>query len=57
MFRDRALFVQQYVADEEIKKARYHEMLRSDIRQFMSQSSYKTLEDKIARAREREIDI
>ena len=31
-FRERALLVLQYVADEEMKKARYHEMLRSDIR-------------------------
>ena len=31
-FRERALFVPQYAADEEMKKARYHEMLRSDIR-------------------------
>ena len=38
-----------------MKKALYHELLRSDIRQFVSRSNYKTLEDKIARAREREI--
>ena len=31
MFCDRALIVPSYVADEEIKKERYHEMLRSDI--------------------------
>ncbi|XP_052624820.1 uncharacterized protein LOC128132335 [Lactuca sativa] len=40
-----------------MKKARYHEMLRSDIRQFVSRSSYKTLDDMIARARERKIDL
>ena len=56
-FRERALLVPQYAADEEMKKARYHEMLRSDIRQFVSRSSYKTLDDMIARAREREIDL
>ena len=49
MFRERALVVPQYVADKEMKKARYDEMLRSDIRQFVSRSSYKTLEDMIAR--------
>mgnify|MGYP001763371762 CR=1 FL=1 len=54
MFRKRALLVPQYVADEEMKKARYHEMLRSDIWQFVSRSSCKTLEDMIARSRERE---
>lgn len=57
MFRERALLVPQYVADEEMKKARYHEMLQSDIHQFVSRSSYKTLEDMIARARERELDL
>ena len=31
-------------------------MLRSDIREFVSRSSCKTLDDMIARAREREID-
>ena len=56
-FRERALLVLQYAADEEMKKARYHEMLRSDIRQFVSRSSCKTLDDMIARAREREIDL
>lgn len=38
-FRERALLVPQYVADEEMKKARYHEMLRDDIRQFVSRST------------------
>ena len=32
-------------------------MWRSDISQFVSRSSYKTLEDMIAQGREREIDI
>lgn len=32
-------------------------MLRSDIQQFVSRSSCKTLEDMIARAREREINV
>ena len=45
------------MADEEMKKARYHEMLRSDLRQFLSRSSCKMLEDMIVRAREREIDL
>ena len=40
-----------------MKKARYHKMLRSDINQFVSRSSCKTLEDMIARPREREIDL
>ena len=40
-----------------MKKTRYHEMLRSDIQQFMSRSSCKTLEDMITGTRDREIDI
>ena len=40
-----------------MKKARYHEMLRSNIRQFVRRSSCKMLEDMIAQAREREIDL
>ena len=40
-----------------MKKARYHEMLWDDIREFVSRSGYKTLEDMISRAREREIDL
>ena len=36
MFHERALLVPQYVADEEMKKARYHEMLRSDIKSYLS---------------------
>ncbi|CAH1431387.1 unnamed protein product [Lactuca virosa] len=56
-FRERALLATQYAEDEEMKKARYHDMLRSDIRQFVSRSSCKTLDDMIARAREREIDL
>ncbi|XP_052621163.1 uncharacterized protein LOC128127020 [Lactuca sativa] len=45
------------MVDKEIKKDRYHEMLRSDIQQFVSRSSCMTLEDMIARAKEREIDL
>ena len=40
-----------------MKKARYHEMLRSDVQQFVSRSSCRTLEDTISRARERDIDL
>ena len=31
MFRERALLILKYVADEEMKKARYQDMLQSDI--------------------------
>ena len=49
--------VSQFKADEEMKKAQYHQMLRSDIRQFVSRSSCKMMEDMIVRARERLIDL
>ena len=45
------------MADKEIKKAQYHEMLRSDVRQYVSWTNCKKLEDMIARARERVIDL
>ena len=49
--------VPRYGEDEEMKKAQYHEISRSDIRQFVSRSTCKTLEDMTVRAREREIDL
>lgn len=57
MFRERALLVLQYVVDEEMKKMRYHDMLRDDIRKFVSISGCRTLEDMIDRAQEQEIEL
>lgn len=54
-FLGRALLVPQYAADEEMKKNRYHNMLRSDIREFVSYLACPKLEDMILRAREQEI--
>lgn len=56
-FRERVLLVLQYVADGEIKKTRYHDMLRNDIIKFVSMSGCWTLEDMIDRAREQEIEL
>ncbi|XP_052621696.1 uncharacterized protein LOC128127284 [Lactuca sativa] len=56
-FRERTLLVPQYVADEDIKKVRYPDMLWDDIRKFMSISGCETLNDMISRARERKIDL
>lgn len=56
-FRERALFVPQYAVDEEVKKSRYHNMLRAKIREFVSFSFYQTLEQMIDRTREREIKL
>lgn len=34
-FRERALSVSQYAADEEMQKTRYHDMLMEDIKEFL----------------------
>lgn len=57
ILREMALLVMQYVVDEETKKARYHDKLKDEIREFMNMSSCKILEDTIAWAREQEIDL
>lgn len=54
---DKALLVPQYVVDEEKKKMSYHDKLRGDIREFVSMSICITLEDMIARAREKDVDM
>lgn len=38
MFCERAFLVPQYVVDEEIKKVRYHDMKKDEIREFFSMS-------------------
>lgn len=40
-----------------MKNTRYHVMLSDEIRDFVSISTYRTLEDMIATAREWEIDL
>ena len=49
-FRERALLVPQYAADEEMRKTRYYVMLRSNIREFVSFYVCPTLDDMISRA-------
>ena len=56
-FREWALLVPQYAGDEEMRKTRYYDILRANIRKHVSNSACPTLEDMIARAREWEIDI
>ena len=56
-FRERALLVPQYAGDEEMRKNRYYDMLRADIRKHVNYLACPTLEDMIARAREWVIDI
>ena len=40
-----------------MRRTRYHDMLRADIREHVSFAACPTLESMIARAREREIDL
>ena len=56
-FRERALLVPQYAGDEDMRRTRYHDMLRADIREHVSFSAYPTLDSMFSRAREREIDL
>lgn len=51
-FRERALVVPQYDADEEMWQTRYHDLLISDIREFVNFSACSTLDDMISRAQE-----
>lgn len=55
--QERTMFIPQYVADEDMKKTRYHVMLRDDIREFVSFSRCKTLNLMIARSWEWEIEL
>ena len=57
MFWERALLVPHYAGDEDMRRTRYHDMLRADIREHVSFSACPTLDSMIARAREREIDL
>ena len=43
--------------DDEMKKVRYHDMMRDDIKEFVSLSGCETLNYMIARAQECEIDL
>lgn len=56
-FRKRDLLVPQYVVDKEMKKTRYHDMLRDSIQEFVILSSFKSLEDMAARSQECEIEL
>ena len=57
IFCEKDLLVPQYVDDEEINKAIDHDMLMSDIRQFMSTSSCRTLDGMVVTSRQKEIDL
>lgn len=54
-FREKDLLVPKYIADGEMKKMRYPDMLHDDIWEFVSLLSCKSLEDMIAISQEWEI--
>ena len=56
-FIERALLVPPYEADKEMRKNRYHDMLRSNIREFVSFSASPTFDEMISRVHKREIDL
>ena len=56
-FRERALLDPQYAVDEDMKKTRYCDMLRDNIREFVIFLACRNLKDMIARSQEREIDL
>ena len=57
MFRERSLLLLQYAVDEEMKKTRYHSMLRDDICEFVSFSGCKTPNEMVEKACEWEIKL
>ena len=56
-FQEKGLSVPQYAGDEDMRRTRYHDMLRADIREHVSFSTCPTLDSMISSAREREIDL
>ena len=42
-FREQALLIPQYATDEDMRRMRYHSMLRDDIRDFVSFTGCKNL--------------
>ena len=56
-FRERALLIPQYAEDEDLRKTRYHSMLREDIREFVNFTGCKTLNEMVDKAHEREMEL
>lgn len=44
-FRERVLLIPKYVTVNEVKKKRYHDMLRVEIREFINALRYQMLEN------------
>ena len=56
-FQECDLLVPQYVVEDEMRNTRYHDTLRSNIREYVSFSTCPKLEHMISRAWEWEIDL
>lgn len=56
-FRERMLFFPQYAATGEMSMARYHDMLRSEIHEFVSISSCETLSNLVEATRDRDPEL
>ena len=56
-FQERALLIPQYATDEDMRRTRYRSMLRDDIREFVSFTGCKTLNEMVEKAREQEMEL
>ena len=56
-FMEMVQFVPQYAASESLKKNRYHDMLRTNIREFVNNAQFTTLAGVIEAARSRELEL
>ena len=55
MFHDMALFFPEHVSSEQARMSRYLNILRTDIREFVANSTYQTFSELQANARKKEI--
>jgi len=56
-FMEMVQFVPQYAASESLKKNRYHDMLRTNIREFVNNAQFNTLAGVIEATRSRELEL
>jgi len=56
-FMEMVQFVPQYAASESLKKNRYHDMLHTDIREFVNNAQFPTLAGVIEAARSHELEL
>ena len=57
MFHERALFCHEHMSMEQACMSRYLSILRRDIREFLMNSSYRTLAELQTNSRRREIEL